>query len=154
MVNVACMPVGIFCTKTFVPLGGHIISCHILSLVLIVGYGVQAGPNNGQQIKGTIQRYTEDVQTNLVFLSHTNIHQESLSIKMFSVWQVTVLEDTADKRAKAMVLNLCLSFRPEDWARFFFFWRLLAFYQTNILQLADNLRWSVMALRKMEVRNV
>lgn len=56
---------------------GCIISYHILSLILIVGYGVQAGPNNGQQIKGTIQRYTEDAQTPR--LSHTHKHTPRMS---------------------------------------------------------------------------
>lgn len=70
MVNVACMPVGNL-YKTFF-FQGHIIFCHILSLILIVGYGVQAGPNNGQQIKGTIQRYTEDAQTPRLSHSHTH----------------------------------------------------------------------------------
>lgn len=71
MVNVACMPVGIFCTKTCF-FGAILFLAPILSLVLIVGYGVQAGPNNGQQMKGTIQRYTEDAQTPR--LSHTHKH--------------------------------------------------------------------------------
>lgn len=39
-------------------------------------------------------------------VSHTHLQKEGLSIQTFFVWQVTVLEVTANNQPKAAVLNL------------------------------------------------
>lgn len=72
------------------------------NIIHIVGYRVQAGPNNGQQSNGT-KSFKEEVMVHEHTVPHTH---RSFNSNVFFVWQVTVLEVTADNQPKATVLTL------------------------------------------------
>lgn len=74
------------------------------NVIHIKGYGVQAGPNNAQREKGT-ESFREEAMVQEHIVPHTHLQKEGLSMKIFFVWQVTVLEVTADNQPKATVLT-------------------------------------------------
>lgn len=80
-------------------------------MTVAVGYGAQAGPNQGQQVKGIGMNHIFLLNMCMYHLSaepHTQTHSKSRLNKVFFTLKVMVVKlvDMVGRQLKAMVINV------------------------------------------------
>lgn len=54
-------------------------------MIFVAGYGVQAGPTNGQQMKGNGMKHVFTLRTNVYSLTHTYADQQHFNVNCLYV---------------------------------------------------------------------